>query len=97
MTISWLWIIESTDLTIVSIFKSDKKREVFPKMPIYSTNVWWKFKLNVIQITLDLPKQAATPKFGIQVVLTTEPKPVTVCATEPSCGMKIKWDRFIFK
>lgn len=34
--------------------------------------------------TLDLPKQAATPKFGIHVVLTTEPSPVTVCNTEPS-------------
>lgn len=41
----------------------------------------------MIQITFDLPKQAATPKFGIQVVLTTEPKPVTVCETEPSCKM----------
>lgn len=36
-------------------------------------------------MTFDLPKQAATPKFGIQVVLLTEPKPVTVCKTEPSC------------
>lgn len=41
----------------------------------------------MIQITFDLPKQAATPKSGIQVVLTTEPKPVTVCETEPSCKM----------
>lgn len=56
-----------------------------------SFNVWWKLKLWVAQITFDLPKQAATPKFGIQVVSTTEPKPVTVCETEPSCKVKMKW------
>lgn len=39
-----------------------------------------------IHITFDLPKQAATPMFGIHVVLTAEPKPVTVCSTEPSCN-----------
>lgn len=75
---------------------SNLTKKVFPKMPVYSTNVWWKFKLNVIHITFDLPKQTATPKFGIQVVLTTEPKPVTVCATEPSCRMNIKWEIYIW-
>lgn len=49
-------------------------------------------KLWLNQITFDLPKQAATPKFGIQVVLTTEPKPVTVCETEPSWKIKMKLD-----
>lgn len=43
-----------------------------------------------IKSTFDLPKQAATPRFGIQVVLTTEPKPVTVCEIEPSCKMTMK-------
>ena len=41
-------------------------------------------RFGAVQITFDLPKQAAIPKLGIQVVLTTEPNPVTVCKTEPS-------------
>lgn len=42
-------------------------------------------KKKTIPLTFDLPKQAAMPRLGIQVVLTTEPKPATVCRTEPSC------------
>lgn len=43
-------------------------------------------------ITFDLPKQAATPMSGIQMVLRTEPKPVTVCKTEPSCNVNYMKD-----
>lgn len=48
--------------------------------------------VQMIKITFDLPKQAATPKFGIQVVPTTEPKPVTVWEMEPSYKMRKKQD-----
>lgn len=75
----------------------DPQTSIFSEMFVsicYFFVVWLKIKLWVIKITFDLPKQAATPKFGIQVVLTTEPKPVTVCETEPSCQMRKESDLY---